>query len=202
MVYAVHNLEETVLEFEKKLGVRPIFGGYHRSQGTKNALINLNNESYLELLSVDHTNTIISSPRWMGVDVLSKNQITRIALKSNTLENDQAVLKKHDATMGKISGGSRNTTNGSVLQWRLIMPLSTPEVELAPFMIDWSKSQAHPSTSLPDMGCTLIELYATHPRPEQIRHLYETLDFKIEIKESQKISLNMVLNTPNGNITL
>jgi len=57
IVYAVTNLEAAIDEFEKLSGLRPVFGGYHTTKGTKNALVNLGNECYLEILAIDEGNT-------------------------------------------------------------------------------------------------------------------------------------------------
>ena len=83
IVYAVPDLSAACDELEELLGVRPIFGGYHDSQGTKNALLNLGNQCYLELLAVDEANTKIEAPRWMGVDLIQHPRITRWAIKSD-----------------------------------------------------------------------------------------------------------------------
>jgi len=53
IVLAVPNLEEGILWLEKKLGVRPAYGGQHLTEGTHNALLNLGNNCYLELLAID-----------------------------------------------------------------------------------------------------------------------------------------------------
>ena len=63
IVYTVLNLDTAIADFDRKLGVRPIFGGYHTVFGTKNALINLDNGIYLELLAADETNTDVQVPR-------------------------------------------------------------------------------------------------------------------------------------------
>ncbi len=202
IVYTVSNLETTVLEFEKKLGVQAIFGGYHKTQGTKNALINLSDECYLELLASDPTNTKIKPPRWMGVDLLTKDQITRFALKSNTLEKDSHILQQYNPNMGVQSAGSRNAPDGSLLTWELTMPLATPEVEIIPFMIDWSKSDMHPTNYLPDMRCTLKALHVTHPKPEKLQELYKRLACEIEINKAEEVSLKMIIDSPNGPIEL
>jgi len=136
IVYAVQNLDIVIEEFEAKLGVRPIFGGFHKSFGTKNALVSLGENCYLELLAADNKNTEVAKPRWKGVDMLQKNQITRCALKSNQLSVDSSILKIENPEMGTIRRGSRNIENGALLQWDLIMPLPHPEVELLPFMVD------------------------------------------------------------------
>ncbi len=198
IVYAVSNLDEAINSFEQQLGVRPIFGGHHSTFGTKNALINLGNQLYFELLAVDTNNTKVNTPRWMGVDVLSENKITRWALKSAHLEKDSIALKKYHNEMGKSEAGSRNLTDGSLLQWKLTMPLPTPEVEIAPFAIDWSMSNKHPSDMLAPMGCELLALYATHPKPESFKTLFNELKCDFKIEKSPIIAIKAKLQTPKG----
>ncbi len=186
------------MEFEKRIGVRPVFGGYHATQGTKNALINLNDGCYLELLAIDTTNKDIKPPRWMGVDVLTKNKLTRVALKSNSLQEDSIILKEYNSEMGTVNKGLRKTTNGNVLQWELIMPLATPEVEIVPFLIDWSKSEIHTSNYMADMRCELVEIYATHPNPEKYMDVLESLNFDMRVKTDKEVALKAILKTPLG----
>ncbi|MEL6718114.1 MAG: VOC family protein, partial [Bacteroidota bacterium] len=71
IVYAVPNLEEAINWFEENAGIQPVFGGYHTTQGTKNALLKIGAQCYLELLAVDKENKEIVSPRWMGIDLIN-----------------------------------------------------------------------------------------------------------------------------------
>ena len=202
IVYTVFDLDKSVDDFEKLLGVRPIFGGYHKTFGTKNALVNLDNGIYLELLAADNSNTEVQRPRWMGVDVLKEEQITRWALKSDTLEKDGLAVKGINSKMGRISGGSRNTVDGKLLQWELLMPLPLPEVELMPFMVDWSKSETHPHDEMPNMGCELLELYGTHPNPGSYLEIINTLKVPLRIKKSTETRLRMRLKCHKGILEL
>ncbi|WP_010177593.1 VOC family protein [Aquimarina agarilytica] len=202
IVYSVLDLDIAIQFFKEKIGVSPIFGGYHKNQGTKNALINLDNGCYLELLAVDTENTNIKSPRWMGVDVLTKNQITRFALKSTNLKKDSHLLKEYHDAMGIINNGQRKTPKNDMLKWKLTLPLATPEVEIVPFTVDWSNSEIHPSEFLPNMNCKLVKLYGTHPNVKKFDPLFEKLNFSIPIEKSEQISLKMVIDTPNGLVTL
>lgn len=190
------------MEFEQKFGVRPLFGGYHKTFGTKNALVNLNDQIYLELIAVDNDNLEVMPPRWMGVDLLTKNQITRWALKSNSLQEDNTILKEYNSQMGDIQTGARNTTDGSVLQWELTLPLPAPEVELVPFLLDWSATDKHPSQIMPHMGCEVVELYGTHPNPEIIEYVLNALQCDFRVEKSEHISIRLVLKTPNGIIEI
>ncbi len=191
-------MDEAIIEFEQKLGVKPIFGGYHKTFGSKNALINLDNMMYLELLAADETNLEVPRPRWMGIDLLTKNQITRWALKSNTLEADLAILKHHQHPMNTIKEGSRITANGLQLQWQLICPLPEPEVELAPFLIDWSTTEKHPSELLPNMNCKLLKLSGMHPNPEKFKPIFKDLECEMFISKAPTTSIKMLLECPKG----
>lgn len=195
-------MDAAISGFEKSLGVQPIFGGFHTSFGTKNALVSLGKDCYLELLASDDTNTKASRPRWMGIDMLRTNKITRWAMKSNELEGDSTILKSMNPEMGSIRGGSRNVSNGGLLQWDLIMPLPHPEVELLPFMVDWAKSEIHPADDIPDMGCKLIQLYGTHPTPQKFVTIFEQLKIDFPIKTSTEIKINALIECPNGRIII
>jgi len=202
IVLAVHDLDKAMRAIERKLGVKPIFGGYHKTFGTKNALVNLDQGVYLELLAADNSNTKIQPPRWMGVDGNEENKISRWAVKSEQLDYDSVILSTYDPKMGNILNGSRNTATGSLLKWQLIIPLPEPEVEIVPFIIDWSQSETHPHDELPDMGCSLVELYGMHPNPDQFREIFEKLEFKFRIEKADKIALRAVLKCPRGIIEI
>ena len=138
----------------------------------------------------------------MGIDLLSENQITRWALKSGQLERDSYILKAHDPNMGSVSGGSRNTAKGSLLKWELILPLPTPEVEIIPFIVDWSQTETHPHDELPNMDCKLVELCGTHPDPDQFGETFEKLGSEFKIAKAEKIALKAILSCPKGIIEI
>jgi len=200
-VYAVPNLEEAILEFEKSSGVKPIFGGYHDTQGTKNALVNLSNGAYLELLAIDGSNLSIKGDRWMGVDLISEPKITRWALKTDNIQEDGKILQSSNPNMGNIKGGQRKMQNGKMLTWELTMPLATPEVEMIPFITDWKNSDAHPTDSLPEL-CTLIELELTHPEPNLYNDTLLKLGCKERVKKGDSPRISIKLKTPKGIIVL
>ncbi len=200
LVYVVKDLEAAMIWFEIKLGCQVTFGGYHTTQGTKNALINLGNQCYLEILAIDG-NTSIPAPRWMGIDVFDEPQLTRWSLKSTDLQHDSQILKKYNPQMGEIKGGQRKTSSGNQLTWEMIMPLAKPAVEIIPFMTDWQQSAVHPTGQLPE-ECELIELELTHSSPHLIQKVVDELHINGTIKKGNEISIKAKIKCPNGIILI
>jgi hypothetical protein len=202
IVYTVPNLESALADLEARLGVKPLIGGRHDTQGTKNALINLNDGAYLEILAADDDNKNIPPPRWMGVDVLTRPRITRWALKSDDLLTDGKVLRGHSSTLGHTKAGSRQRPDGSMLRWELILPTSIPEVDIIPFMVDWGQSDIHPHDAMPDMGCSIVALQLRHPEPERIQSVLQELGMNTSIIQGKEPDIKLVLRCPTGEIVL
>ena len=200
IVLVVPDLEEGILWIEKKLGVRPVYGGQHQTEGTHNALLNLGKECYLELLAIDYSNKNITANRWMGVDLIDQPTISRWAVKSDNLEEEVSFLKNVNPLLGNYKAGSRTKSDGTILKWQLSIPLPEPKVEVTPFLIDWQDS-IHPTTSL-DQKCELIGLNLTHPQPSEIQHLMKNLNLDFEIKKGKEAKISIAIQCPNGLIYL
>ncbi len=138
----------------------------------------------------------------MGIDFLQKDRITRWALKSNTLESDCNSLKMYNTKMGEIVDGSRNTEDGALLEWKLTLPLGTPEVEIVPFLIDWGTSGTHPCNSLPDSECKLIKFSATHPSPMDFEIVFKNLNCNFDIQKNKQINMSAIIAGPKGTVFL
>jgi hypothetical protein len=201
IVYCTDDLEAEVKRLEEKLGCPFSPGGRHLNEGTKNKLLNLGNGCYFELLAVDKDNTEIQSPRWMGIDVLTKSHVTRWALKTSDPHSDSKIVKKYNPEMGQIKGGQRITSEGKKLEWDLVMPLSKPEVEIIPFMTDWSKSDVHPTESLPEY-CSLLGLELFHPNPQDLQPYLDLLVHGVFISKGAKAKIQVKIQSPNGIVIL
>lgn len=200
IAYAVPNLQDGCSQLEELLGCKVTIGGRHLNNGTHNALINLGSEIYLEVLAIDHDNKEITSPRWMGVDLISEPKITRWAMKTNDLPSDLTVLKMHHPEHGESFEGSRVKQDGSILQWNMAIPTAAPAVDLAPFAVDW-KDSIHPTLTLPD-ECTLMEMELMHPTPSRFDKLFERLNIELKVKQGTNAEIKLKINCPNGIIEL
>ena len=201
IVYAVPNLEEAMNWFQGVSGVRPVFGGYHMTEGTKNALINLSNGAYLEFLAVDQSNNTIEANRWMGIDLIRESKVTRWALKSKNLHADAKTLKAYNPEMGRLKGGQRKMANNQMLTWELAMPLATPEIELVPFMTDWQNSDIHPTDSL-EKTCTLLDLTMRHPHPGSCSDVLSAFGYKDILSKGESPEISIRIQCPKGIIEL
>ncbi len=197
IVYAVADLDRASDRIEEALGVRPIIGGNHPTEGTKNALLNLGDGCYLELLAVDPNNMKIKPPRWMGIDLIDRPKITRWAIKSNDLKQDLETLQTLQFNSGPIKGGKRKTATGDLLTWELIMTLPSPEIDVVPFMVDWSQSAHHPTDQLPE-ACALKSFRIFHPDPSSIHGLYQNLGVELQIINSKQIRMELKISGPTG----
>ncbi|MEL6141056.1 MAG: VOC family protein [Bacteroidota bacterium] len=201
IVYAVPDLDDAMEWFTSRTGISPVFGGHHKKQGTKNALVNLGNACYLELLATDEENQAIAPPRWMGIDLLKEARVTRWALKSERLVKDALVLESHQPELGTVRSGQRKTNTGVLLQWGMTMPRAEPLIEVVPFMTDWSASSHHPTDQLP-AACQFLDIEVAHPDPQSIQPVFTELGLNLMVHSSKDISIKVVIETPKGVVEL
>ena len=160
--------------------------------------MNLSDECYLEVIAIDPDNHDVTQDRWMGIDLLESPKLIRWAIKSNDLSMDQAVLEAYHPEMGKIQPGSRKTATGNLLKWELIMPLSTPEVEVIPFVLDWSQSEMHPTSALEPTPFKLNKIQLTHPNPVKIVQVLHELEVEAEIAEGEVATIHAEIRGADG----
>ncbi len=201
IVYCVPDLDEAIESIGSALGIYPVFGGYHKTQGTKNALLNLREGCYLELLASDDKNLDFRSNRWMGIDLITEPKVTRWALKSDDIETDSAILKLHNPEMGTIFKGSRLTTDNETLAWSMTLPLPKPEVDIMPFMVDWSDSSFHPTDKL-EAGCTLKEISFVSNTLDKDIATFEKLNLDYIPSQGSTSRIRITIAGPNGEVRL
>ena len=201
IVLAVPDFDKAIDELSEKLGIRPSNGGRHLLRGTRNALLHLGNKCYLEILAVDPENNTFHGPRWMGVDLIKEPTITRWALHSPEINIKSKYLTEYDPDLGNIVDGERKTPDDKTLRWKMTLPQPTPEVDIVPFLINWTASDFHPTDMLAS-ECTLSGFTLFDPHPQNLMSLFHNLAYNVPILKAPTQKITIQILGKNGIVEL
>jgi len=200
LVYAVPDLDAGVADLEQRLGVRATPGGQHPGRGTRNALIALGPDSYLEILAPDPAQPRPAGGRWFGVDPAASPRLAGWAAKGSSLARFAAAMAERGVPLGPVVAGSRQRPDGVTLKWMLTDPGVSPALSLVPFFIDWADSQ-HPAATAA-RGPVLESLRAEHPRPDLAREPLAALGINLPVDPGPRPALVATLRTVSGLVEL
>lgn len=203
LVFAAPDLERATGELEELLGVCPSPGGSHPGRGTRNALLALGEECYLEVIAPDPAQLPPIGGRPFGIDRLGRARLVTWAIKAPELEAIVQRLRKAGYDPGEVRSMSRTTPTGARLEWRLAVPPSLIEgLEggVLPFLIDWGGTRS-PARSAA-AGCRLLELELRHPEPERLTPLLRAMGLELSPQPAAEPGLRAVIDCPAGRIEL
>ena len=200
LVLAVPDLAVGIDHVEHLTGVRPAIGGCHPDWGTHNAVLAAGPHCYLEIIAADPNHPVPASQRpgiFMAVDW--PHMIGWFA-KCGDLPAAAHAAASADVRLGAIQTGSRTLPDGQTLRWQLTDPAVMVMDGVFPMLIDWGSSP-HPAASAP-RGCQLAELRLGHPDPAAVSQLMRAVGIPVDVARSDAPSINAVLDTPNGLVSL
>ncbi|WP_419553453.1 VOC family protein [Candidatus Poriferisodalis sp.] len=205
IVVAAPDLEAGTAAVEALVGMRAAPGGPHPGVGTRNTLLSLGDDVYLEIIAPDPEQPAPANPRPFGIDSLSGPKLVTFAVHASdgeTIDDVVAAMRVCGEDPGEIISMSRVKPDGEELHWSLTLsPAGLAEgAGLAPFVIEWGDT-THPATVTPT-GCTLVSLAGTHPDTDHIRALHAAIGIDIDVNAGDSVSLEATLDTPNGRVTL
>jgi glyoxalase-like protein len=200
LIWGCRDLEREIERVAEWTGVRPASGGRHPGEGTRNAIVALGPEMYLELLGPDPEQPPLPRPRWLGLDTLVAPRLVTWAARSKDLERRAAAARACGVPIGEVRAGRRELSDGQVLSWRLTYPEPLAAEGLVPFLIDWGDSP-HPAASAPK-GIRLVDLHGEHPDPATITELLGRLGFELRVAAGPTPALVASLETPRGRVEL
>jgi hypothetical protein len=200
LVYATPDLDAAVKELEHRLGVRASPGGRHPGLGTRNALLALGEDCYLEVIGPDPEQPQATAPRPFGIDSLRTGRLVTWAIKERDLEARIEAAKSAGFDAGTILPMSRETPEGLELRWRLSLRPTPAGDGLVPFLIDWGGTPSPARAAA--QGCSIVELRAEHPDPARVARDLEALAVELEVARAAAPALIARLDTPNGPVEL
>jgi hypothetical protein len=200
LVYATPDLAAGIERVEKLLGVRAISGGQHPGAGTRNALIGLGDQVYLEIIGPDPDQPKPARPRRFGIDDLLAPRLVTWAAKAKDLDRIVEDARRRGVDLGQVQAGSRRRPDGVMLAWKLTVSPTLTAGGVVPFFIDWGATE-HPGLKLPK-GCTLVSLRAEHPDPERVQTMMTALGLELPMKQGPAPALIATVSTPHGTVEL
>ena len=200
LVYATPDLARGMEEIEHLTGVAPTLGGQHPGRGTRNALIALGADAYLEIVAPDPEQPPPAGARWLGVDTAETSRLTTWAARGRSLPELRAHAAEQGVLLGEVRSGARQRADGVHLSWRLTDPDPLVAGGVIPFFIDWDGSP-HPSRSAA-RGASLVDLRVEHPDVEGVQRLLRVLDLHVTVTRAELAALVAVLEGPRGRVEL
>jgi hypothetical protein len=198
LVYAAPDLAAAVAETEERFGVRARTGGQHVGLGTRNALLALGTQTYLDIIAPDPGQPEPSVPRPFGLDGIRRGGLAGWALACDDIDAAAARARRHGYDPGTVADGQRTEASGTVLRWQ--MTLNALAGGLIPFLISWGDT-GHPARSAPQ-GLTLQSFHLEHPDPPALAPPLTALGADVEIRPAATAALIARLNGPNGTMLL
>lgn len=199
ILWATPDLEYGEKTIENITGIKTARGGSHPGRGTRNSLISLGDNVYLEIIAPDPAQSLegnlgelLSDLPWPG--------IYTYAVRHNDLES----RAKHAEALGLHIEGPverhRLQPDGARLDWKLLYTHHPAFGVQIPFAIDWLETP-HPSVSNPK-GAILKEFHVLHPDAASLSGLYRELEISISVRGASKPGFLAVLETPKGEVVL
>ncbi len=203
LVIGAASLEQGVDFVKEKLGVEMPFGGTHLKMGTHNHLMQLGNNTFLEIIAINNEIENPSSPRWYGLDdpyIQERVSIepTLLTWVINT-ENINDLISSASFSLGKAELISRGN-----LSWYFGLPEDGRLLAsgMLPYAIEW-QTDIHPAKNMSDLGCRLDYLEIYHPYPKWLQaHLssINALDL-VDVKQTTSGATSFLvahIKTPAG----
>jgi hypothetical protein len=200
LVYATPDLDAGIRTVETLLGVRATTGGQHPGLGTRNALVALGPNRYLEIIGPDPDQPRLSQPRRFGIDDLQAPRLIGWVAKGTRLEQVVSKARLAGVGLGDVIDGSRKRPDGVVLAWRYTDPSVVLEDRLIPYFIDWGTSPHPAETAAP--GATLVALRAEHPDAARVEQMLKQIGLNLPVQPGPKAALIATIDSPKGRVVL
>jgi hypothetical protein len=203
--YAVLNneLADTVQRLGADLGASFIDGGKHPRFGTRNFILPLSNNSYIEVVApLDHP-AAESVP--FGQAVRRRAESGGGWLSWVLAVDDLAPLEEK---VGRSAGpGHRVRPDGVELRWNQIGIIDLLDDPQLPFFIKWDSQSAHPSTAANNqISVSQIALSGQQSSVEQwLGQSFQTVANDVNlvwVEDDEAGIASITFNSPNGSVVI
>lgn len=203
--YAVLNneLADTVQRLGADLGASFIDGGKHPRFGTRNFILPLSNNSYIEVVAPLEHPAAESVP--FGQAVRRRAESGGGWLSWVLAVDDLAPLEEK---VGRSAGpGHRVRPDGVELRWNQIGIIDLLDDPQLPFFIKWDSQSAHPSTAANNqISVSQIALSGQQSSVEQwLGQSFQTVANDVNlvwVEDDEAGIASITFNSPNGSVVI
>jgi hypothetical protein len=189
------DLDAGIALVEQRTGVRAAFGGVHPGAGTRNALVSMGENRYLEIIAPDPHQPATADVR--DLKHLEKPALVGWAVHPGDIEAFASRLKSEGVAVVGPKPGSRKRPDGGVLNWKTL-GLKDDAGGLLPFFIEWGAGSMYPSVDAPQ-GCRLVLFEAATQDPLGLGRTAASLGLDLAIvKAPATPHLHAVIVGPKG----
>lgn len=158
ILYAAPDLDRTMHELARIGGEQPAPGGRHVGMGTRNALLGLGLDTYLELIAPDPEQD--GGAFASSIAGLRAPELHAWCVRSDDPDRLATAIEASGMAVTRRAM-SRSTPDGGKLSWELLFAQDVPWGGAAPFFIAWGETE-HPAGRL-EGRLRLRQLEVLHP---------------------------------------
>ena len=195
LMWACADLDTGIARLADLTGITAAFSGSHTGQGTRNALLSLGGDCYLEIIAPDPEQTLQGT--FGGrLAKLTSSGLLSWAIACRNLARYRLELNHSGHFTTNVQTTTRENPAGEALTWQLLFVGQVPG---APFFIDWLDC-AHPATTSP-LGCKLKSLIVRAPDVSRLAPLVGKVD-RLSIESADAVGLYARIESPKGEVLL
>jgi hypothetical protein len=194
LVWYCADLDEGSRHFAARMDCPPAYGGVHPGDGTRNSLLSLAEDTYIEILGRDPAQDgSCLDPELRG---LAGAGLYHWAAGGADLGDLRAKALAAGLDGSDLVTGGRKLPNGDWLGWKLFGIKNHAFGALVPFFIDWMDSR-HPARTAP-RGGSLVKLEDRSPEPGRLGEIYRVLGLDIAIVPAAAPGLSVTVESRGG----
>ena len=199
------GVHATAERIGKLIGVTPVDGGVHPRFGTRNVILPLAHERYVEVVEcLDHP---ASDKAPFGQAVRARSETGGGWLGWVIRVQDITEFEKR---LGRSSAaGNRHRPDGVELRWKQIGVKGLQSDPQLPFFVEWESLENHPSRGAEDSGVTIESLQIAGD-PERVcewlglpaKKTSTVIDFSFVAPHGTPGLLAVTFHTPDGPVII
>ncbi len=197
IMYAAPDLSKGIDHIESLTGLRAAAGGQHPGQGTRNALLSLGPDQFLEIIAPDPAQ-VVEGTFGHSLAGLEQAYVRTWAVATS----DFSALASACHQFGfrhRTVAMSRTRPDGVELHWRLLFVGDHPFDLALPFFIDWGDCP-NPARSSPT-GLSLQSFQVSCPNASLFKRFAKLIALDVSI-ETGNLEFQVALQTPSGVVRL